>query len=124
MRIERAPSSRCGVARALFLSLALLVTGPTSGSAADFVRGDCNPDGSVDISDVIRQLIVITGSPTASPCLDACDVNDDGLLNIVDPVYLLYTLFVTGSLPPAPPFPSCGSDPTTDAIDCTNSACP
>jgi len=44
-------------------------------------------------------------------------VNDDGQVNIADPVYALATLFTQGPNPPDP-FGACGGDPTADAIEC------
>ena len=55
-------------------------------------------------------------------CLDAADINDDGAINIADPIFLLAYIFSGG---PAPSPPSaCGADPTADAIDCVASGCP
>lgn len=53
------------------------------------------------------------------------DANDDGTLNISDPVYLLSYLFVGGG-PPPPPFADCGEDPTPDGLDCAGplATCP
>src|SRR5262249_22817969 len=52
-------------------------------------------------------------------CPDAADVNDDGIVNISDPVYLLRFLFQGGPGPP-PPFPVCGADPTADSLGCAS----
>ncbi len=60
----------------------------------------------------------------SADCLDALDANDDGSIDISDPVYLLTFLFSGGAEPPAP-FPACGEDPTADALDCVDQAsCP
>ena len=53
----------------------------------------------------------------APDCLDAADINDDGVLTISDPIALLGHLFL-GDDPPAPPFEESGVDPTEDALDC------
>jgi hypothetical protein len=51
-------------------------------------------------------------------CLDAADLDDSGTLEITDAIRLLSYLFLGGS-PPAPPFTSCGVDPTpTDGLGC------
>jgi hypothetical protein len=58
-------------------------------------------------------------------CDDACDFNDDGELDISDPVSGLNYLFVMGSPSPPAPFPSCGTDPTNDSLGCdTFAGCP
>jgi hypothetical protein len=50
-------------------------------------------------------------------CLDALDVNDDGVVDISDAIYHFGVLF-TGGLPPPPPFDQCGIDPTEDSLIC------
>jgi hypothetical protein len=88
-----------------------------------FVRGDANGDGSLDISDPVGMLTYMFGGG-ASNCLDSLDANDDGSIDISDPVYLLGFLFSGGNPPPAP-FPVCGEDPTVDGLDCIGlSGCP
>lgn len=94
-----------------------------------FVRGNCNDDGSTNLSDAVFLLGFLFPSPGASPnviaCNDACDTNDDGSLNLSDVVLLLDSLF---GMPPAQlPVPNvCGSDPTdTDGLDCfMTGSCP
>jgi hypothetical protein len=44
-------------------------------------------------------------------------VNDDGAVNITDPVVLLSHLFQRGGAPAAP-YPSRGLDPTGDDLGC------
>jgi len=57
-------------------------------------------------------------------CHDACDINDDSGIDISDGVYLLAYLFSAGPNPQNP-FPTCGIDPTVDALECDAfSACP
>ncbi|MEM7235982.1 MAG: hypothetical protein AAF517_27700, partial [Planctomycetota bacterium] len=84
-----------------------------------FVRGDCNRDSSVDISDPISLLSHLfgVGSSFTPDCRDACDHNDDGRLDISDSVYHLSALFLGG---PAlePPSGECGLDPTDDDVEC------
>ena len=52
----------------------------------------------------------------APSCLDTADCNDDGALDISDPVALLAYLF--GSLTLPAPGENCGADPTTDTLGC------
>jgi hypothetical protein len=50
-------------------------------------------------------------------CPDSTDVNDDGKVDISDPIYLMSYLFL-GGRPPDLPFPLAGMDPTADPLDC------
>lgn len=95
------------------LSFVLLAT---TSSEAQFVRGDVNDDGQVNVGDPVSLLEVLfaMGTPPLS-CEDRGDVNDDGNLNIADAVSLLGWLFTMGS-PPPPPFPTEGGDPTPDGL--------
>lgn len=90
-----------------------------------FVRGDCNQDAQLAVADAVLLLAEILGTfPTGGvSCEDACDANDDGLLDISDAVTLLNFLFVGGTTLPAPT--TCGEDPgLPDALDCElGSAC-
>ena len=89
-----------------------------------FIRGDGNGDGSVNIADGIFVLLWLFRDGPASPCVDASDINDDGHVNLGDPVYLLVSLFDSSTVP-AGPFPDCGVDPTVDELECDSSGvCP
>ncbi|MEM7261596.1 MAG: plastocyanin/azurin family copper-binding protein [Planctomycetota bacterium] len=89
----------------------------------EFVRGDCNTDGGLDISDAIAGLGGLF-SGSSITCDDACDVNDDGGFDIADMIFLLSNLFGGGAEPSAP-FPACGLDPTDDGLECDMfSPCP
>lgn len=90
----------------------------------DFVRGDVNQDGQVDLADAILSLSHLFVPGTAPPaCADANDANDDGAFDISDPIFLLSHLFQLGA-PPSAPFPDCGPDPTGDGLLCSTSPCP
>jgi hypothetical protein len=84
-----------------------------------YVRGDCNNDGVLDISDVVSNLAYQFGHQNAMDrlCTDAADVNDDGDIDIADVIYSLGYLFAQGPPPPAP-FPVAGEDPTEDGLGC------
>ncbi|HIN80267.1 MAG TPA: hypothetical protein EYN00_04250 [Planctomycetes bacterium] len=86
------------------------------GSTPQFVRGDVNGDGSVNLADAIAALQFLFSNGNI-PCEDAADINDDGTVNIADGVNVLSYLF-SGGQEPASPFPGCGSDPTADSIEC------
>jgi len=104
------------------------VQGPEgSPPVPEFQRGDCNDNGTQDISDAIVLLSSLfpgAGTPPFVPCDDACDNNDDGLKDIADAIDILTGLFAQGP-PPPPPYPGCGIDPTADALGCNfTTSCP
>jgi len=82
-----------------------------------FLRGDSNLDGVVDVSDAVGSLLMLFAGKTAT-CLDSLDANDDGAVNLSDPLYLLNHLFRQGPAPPPPGLSACGMDPTPDALGC------
>jgi hypothetical protein len=114
-----------------------------------FIRGDCNftysdplptitperlanaanifwPD-AVDISDAaaILSYLFQTGDYKFNPpCLDACDANDDGRIDLADSVFVLRYLFKLPNTKPPIPFDQPGTDdqPGTktpnDRLDC------
>lgn len=102
--------------------------GPTAPSVCfaacgvSFVRGDCNGDLGFDIADAVAGLSTLFSGGDPVGCLDACDSNDDGAFDIADMVFILANLF-SGGAAPATPFPDCGVDATSDAIDCLFSPC-
>ena len=78
-----------------------------------FQRGDCNSDDKVDLADSATILAnQFNGLPILCP--DACDSNDDGVLNMADSVFLLNWLFKFGEIPPLPGPYDDGPDPTDD----------
>jgi hypothetical protein len=85
---------------------------------ASFIRGDFDGDSEVIVTDAIVLAEYLFRVGPSPECLDAADVNDDGLLDVADPVYLLFHLFLGRPAPPAP-YPSPGRDPTfRDSIGC------
>ncbi len=81
-----------------------------------FIRGDADLDGTLSLNDAVRTLrhLFVSGP---MQCQKAADVNDDGQLNVSDPIALLLFLF-GGQEPPAAPYPSAGDDPTPDELTC------
>jgi hypothetical protein len=81
----------------------------------EFLRGDANGDSRVDISDGIFDLLFLFRGLAAAPCSDAMDFNDDGRLDLADPIYLFNYTFGGGPIIP-PPYPGAGLDPTEDEL--------
>jgi len=103
------------------------------GASPVFHRGDCNYSlggkMSVNIADAAAMVSFLFGPPGSKfepPCMDACDCNDDGQIDLVDAICTLGFLFELGSFPPPPgpgftpsgePRPP-GVDPTDDDLGC------
>lgn len=89
----------------------------------EFLRGDASNDSKTNLSDGILILKNLFQGPVQNlHCEDSHDVNDDGILNISDPIHLLTWLFLDAPTPP-PPFSECGFDFTLDELQC-QSTCP
>ena len=84
----------------------------------EFLRGDSNDDGTVDISDAINSLGTLFVGQGEILCDDAGDANDDGQLDISDPIITLDKLFLGKAEIPAPGITTCGTDPTDDILEC------
>jgi len=92
-------------------------------TATEFVRGDANGEGVVDVSDPVAVLLHLFAGRSVA-CPDAADFDDDGRLDVTDGVAGLQYLFAR-SAPPAAPFPECGADPTDDDLTCeAHEPCP
>jgi hypothetical protein len=95
---------------------------PCQPSEPEFIRGDCNGDMEVTQDDLVYLTDWHIGTGPPPECLDAADVDDDGLLAVADILYL--DDYINSGWPtPPPPFPTCGSDPTSDPIGCDNHPC-
>jgi hypothetical protein len=105
------------IPRLALLCASILVLALPAAAQSDFVRGDCNIDGAVDIGDPIFLLAALFSGGTQPGCPDSCNANDDVGLDIADAVYGLAFLFSAGP-PPAAPYPACGPDPTPDPLGC------
>ncbi len=86
-----------------------------------FLRGDCNDDGAVDISDATCVLNWLFAGGETPRCVAATNTNGDDAANISDATYLLNFLFGGGD-GLAAPSPDCGpgmlqSDPV---LGCAN----
>lgn len=90
---------------------------PPGETGAPFLRGDSDANGIVNLGDVLHAAHHVLGRRSAGPCQDAMDSDDDGLLTLGDPIYLMVFLYLGGP-PVPPPYPEPGPDPTPDALDC------
>ncbi len=87
---------------------AILVNGYTGSRAqVQFLRGDCNDDGKVDISDAICILSWLFLGNAAPGCVAVANTNGDSDTDLSDAVYVLSHLFLGGAQPLAP-YPECG----------------
>jgi ELWxxDGT repeat protein len=77
------------------------------GMARPFHRGDCNDDGTVDISDAVCILNWLFLGGAAPGCVAVTNTNGDAGEDISDATYLLNHLFLGGPAPVAP-FSECG----------------
>jgi len=58
----------------------------TNSTGSDFIQGDLNDDGIVNILDVVLLVNIVLGSEDFNP---AGDMNTDGLINVLDVVILV-----------------------------------
>ena len=91
--------------------------------AKPFIRGDSNSDGTVDLSDAVRTLVVLFLGDGLFVCEDAADADDNGALEVTDAVRTLAYLFLAEAQIPPPGPTTCGEDPTEDGLDCDDSSC-
>ena len=86
-------------------------------------RGDCNDDGTMDMSDAVFGLASLFWGQGPLRCHDACDSNDDGSIDISDAITTLGFLFLGQAPIPFPGVTECGVDPTEDDLECALSQC-
>ena len=125
---DAAPSECSGIRGCAWLAIAVLIGAllPSPGMAqVEFLRGDTNADGAVDLSDGVAELNYLFLGGATPPCLDAADADDTGVLDLSTAVFLFNFLFLGGPDLPAPGPRVCGPDLTGDALDCARyDACP
>lgn len=102
--------------RLMILLAGILVASTVLAVPDDFIRGDFDNNGGVNIADAIGILGFLFAGGSPPCCPDAADANDDGLIGIADTIYLLDFLFPRPGPPPPAPFPACGADPTLDSL--------
>ena len=90
-----------------------------AGITAPFLRGDCNDDGTVDISDPTFTLNFLFAGGDDPKCREACNANGDDL-DVSDAIYTLNFLF-SGGPPPIGSYPDC--DTAGPGDDCAEATC-
>jgi hypothetical protein len=90
----------------------------------EFVRGDANGSGTVDLNDAVNILgycLLGGGADGGSPpCLDALDADASGQIEVTDAILVLGYLFLGGTSPEMP-FPEPGpSPPGLPRLKCEN----
>ena len=108
-----------GKARGQSVSVRAVVTTAENPCHHRFLRGDCNEDGSIDISDASFSLSFQFAGGVKPRCGAACNSNGDAEVDVSDPIYLLDYLFNGRSAPPAP-FPQCDA---AAPVDCAEDTC-
>jgi hypothetical protein len=85
------------------------------GGRTQFLRGNCNGDRVVDLSDAVFWLgfLFLGGDPP--PCREACGTNGDSALDLSDAVFTLIFLFNGGPAPGL--FPACEDATGSCAVD-------
>jgi sugar lactone lactonase YvrE len=100
-----------------------ILEGAIKDTQRDFSRGNLNGDAKFDLSDPVALLGYLFLGTAEPACLDAADVDDNGILGLTDSIYSLNFLFIGGPAPLAP-FPVCGQDPTaSDDLTCDSTRC-
>jgi len=102
----------CGLKSQAIFRILIFPAGP------DFLRGDFDRNLAVNLTDAINTAAYLFQQGAAPTCPDAADINDDGILDVSDPVYAVFYLYLAGPEPP-PPFLGPGKDPTfRDNLGC------
>ncbi|MBN1441151.1 MAG: hypothetical protein JXA90_00510 [Planctomycetes bacterium] len=86
-----------------------------------FIRGDSDDSGGLDLTDGIKILNYLYLGGLPSVCHDAMDSDDSGSIELTDGVRIFMYLFMGGAAPQAP-YPSCGEDATPDGLPCAASS--
>ncbi len=111
--------ARGPILNVLALGVSLTFSGAAfSQTPVRFLRGDADVNRFLDLNDAITTLgYLYLAEPTRLLCDDAADANDDGLVNLTDPVSVLFFLFEGDAVIPEP-VGACGTDQTADSLSC------
>ena len=88
-----------------------------------FRRGHFDHGAQLSLSDATQMLLYLYGGGPAPVCLDSVDTNDDGALNLSDPVRVLNMLFGSERVGSGFAWAQCGTDPTPDTLGCAEDIC-
>jgi hypothetical protein len=99
------------------LLVVLSFVGPDATADDEFIRGEVNQSGDLDISDAISLLDYRFRAVGTLPCSKAADAHDSGDLDVSDAITILDFLF-SGGERLAAHFPGCGVDLTDDTLTC------
>ena len=81
------------------------------GGGPEFLRGDHDSSGAVDITDSLNRLGFLFLGTTPSDCQEASDFDNSGAVDISDSLNELTFLFLGTVEPPPPGTENCGTDP-------------
>ncbi|MEM7234790.1 MAG: dockerin type I domain-containing protein [Planctomycetota bacterium] len=87
------------------------------GHTIQFVRGDVDGNGVVNLTDGVIILNFLFLDGPAPGCEIAADVSGGGSVNITDGIFVLNYLFL-GASGPVTPWPECGVDPNGFTLSC------
>ena len=88
--------------------------GPGPGGGQEFIRGDADDNGSLQLTDgifILNFLFLGGGTPG---CTESADADNNGAIQLTDGIYILNFLFLGGDGTPAPGALACGPDPDKD----------
>ncbi len=113
----RAVRSRRFLHQCFWVSLTVVLVA-TSSLRADFLRGDVDQDGRISVGDAVATILYLFDARTAPTCEDAADSNDDGIIDLTDPLFVLRGLFSSPSDGISPFL--FGPDLTCDELGCAS----
>jgi len=99
-------------------SFPTVVTSSPSNAPGTFIRGDVNSDLAIDLSDPILLISYFYQGGEQPLCLDACDSDDSGWLDLTDVIANLAYQFAGGAPLPPPGPETPWFDPTPDTLTC------
>jgi hypothetical protein len=85
--------------------------GPAPGGGQEFIRGDADDNGSLQLTDgifILNFLFLGGGTPG---CTESADADNNGSIQLTDGIFILNFLFLGGDATPAPGALACGLDP-------------
>ncbi len=85
--------------------------GPGPGGGQEFIRGDADDNGSLQLTDgifILNFLFLGGGTPG---CTESADADNNGSIQLTDGIFILNFLFLGGDATPAPGALACGLDP-------------